>query len=74
MNFSIKPRFGNVSPFVRLRTVDDGHTQLLSVGVATYSDADKDTDPSITSVDVGGRSDHLSNLMQKFQDGEAATA
>lgn len=74
MNFSIKPRFGNVSPFISLRTVDSGHTQLLSAGVTTYSDTAAGEAHCTTSIDVGGRSDHLSNLMQRFKTDEAATA
>ena len=56
-------RIKNVQPFTRYKTSNDDRNGNLEFGFVTYSSKDEQETYQVSSFEVGGRSDHLSDLV-----------
>lgn len=60
-------RYGSFQPFVRHKTPNDGRNGSIEAGFVTYaSDDDNQETYQVSSVEVGGRSDHIADALQSL--------
>ena len=65
-------RTGNVRPFTEVRDYDNGAGTTLQVGVTTYSSLeDGDQEYKTSYIEIGGRSDHLCDAIDKLRGNES---
>lgn len=60
---SFAKRFDNFQPFGRVKSSNDDRNNNLEFGFVTYSNKDEQETYQVTSFEMGGRSDHLSDLV-----------
>jgi len=63
----LSARTGRVRPFVGTRTYDDGSAATFQIGLTTYSGSGADQTYQTSYVEVGGRSDHICDALDKSQ-------
>ena len=65
-------RTATVRPFTEVRDYDNGAGTTLQIGATTYSTlADGDESYQTSYIEIGGRSDHLCDAIDKMRGNEA---
>ena len=71
MNVSIKPRIGNVRPFIALQSRENEASGEALFGFTTYGKTEDDKDTyETTYFGLSARSDHASNLIARTSGSE----
>ena len=60
---SFGKRFNNFQPFGRIKSSNDDRNNNVEFGFVTYSTKDDQETYQVTSFEMGGRSDHLSDVV-----------
>ena len=68
-------RIGRFQPFASLNQRDDNRYQGLQLGVVSYASIEDTTDENyqVSMLELGGRSDHISDAFVSMCDGESNT-
>ena len=65
--YHLKPRIRNSRVFAGLRSRENGQGGTAQIGFATYADTDDgDQRYQVTYAEVGGRSDHIADAIDKL--------
>ena len=68
---ALAKRFGNFQPFVRTKAYNDNRNGNIEIGVVTYSiDENNQEAYQVSSAEIGGRSDHISDVLQSLTGNE----
>lgn len=72
---ALTKRLGRFQPFASLKQRDDNRYQGMQAGVVTYTEVQDSSDETyqVSLVEVGGRSDHLSDAIVSMCDGDSNT-
>ena len=60
---SLSYRFGSFQPFTRLTSSEDGRQSGVQFGVVTYNTVDDKETYQVSSFEIAGRSDHVSDVI-----------